>query len=560
MNPAFFLAVGLLVLPGCAAMYANQGSKPGTVPCYVQSEGEGWGREADGAFTKAWDLGTGSAEQILRESPKFYGLWDRPFDKQPEERRKQPMDTTRRDLPAAMDAGGRNPDHISWDLVTVANATVVSFRPASPNPEPKVRAWTPGGNSGELRLFVTWRGCARMEAVDRCENEVMTMSMRVTGTGSCVPDEAPLLVEYTLNQREQSVRAHGQTWTNRVGSAPEARQVSVKEGAVNLAKVEPNEAATGQIPVRLLDQSGEQLLWQGSVTVGDFSNPTRQEVTALFAAGEEKLGRDAYQELSVQDASFDAQVAKARADGIQELVRRCEGTPFCFMQADIVRPKGSDLPGDDEVRKVLVPSLIKNADAVQGNDGDAMVGAGYLLMAAFSWEPKDQAVLSKLAALEARFGPKLADGTISDPNATRLFEGLFPNSQYLDAKSAHDASANQAAAADRENRRLARIWEDVEEYGDDVAIKRFRARLARQISPSRQTMAGAARMEQHAQAILHDDFCPAKKRFIQASSRKVYDEWARNKCQNNPPTTSGRDGDEVTLTQDCRAVYATACP
>lgn len=113
----------------------------------------------------------------------------------------------------------------------------------------------------------------------------------------------------------------------------------------------------------------------------------------------------------------------------------------------------------------------------------------------------------------------------------------------------------QAAAA-----RIDGLWSDVTEAGDDLARKRHQVAVVSQIANNPRMIQSVRTMQTINAAIVVEKYCPAKKAFIQGVNAAEFQTRATKHCRDDAPTGQGLSGAEITLTADCNAVYATACP
>lgn len=67
-------------------------------------------------------------------------------------------------------------------------------------------------------------------------------------------------------------------------------------------------------------------------------------------------------------------------------------------------------------------------------------------------------------------------------------------------------------------------------------------------------------MEMFSKAVVTEQYCPAKKAFVQQASITEFVKRSSAHCKDDPPTGSGLSGAQVTLDRQCSEVYATACP
>lgn len=554
----------LLALPlaGCASLFQGMlGDKPsGSGTCSIPHETSDWKRESSDVYVKKWDLGSGSLEDIKRLAPGFYAFpvampSDNTFFGREDALRRQQGAQANNDFRQELLVGmgtQRNPDNLRLEPGRLDGLTLLSVRPPTANREPSVRLWRSSGESLSGRLLVTWKGCARIEATDKCEKGHLSTSVRIAGTGSCIP-EGRMLAEITLNHRREQYRP---------SLRPKPREVVAVEGGVQAFAPEANEEATGEVPVRLLSPDGQHEYWKGIIKAGSFTEATRDEVLALFKSGDETAGAEAFRALSIPaDAAFDGEVAKARLEGVRQLLGRCAGKPDRLGVSAPLKPKGQPIPGDDEVGKALVPAMLAAADSIQGAGSQAFMSLTFLLTKAGSWDTTNLTTYrTRFDALEDRFGPAVADGKISEKVALDMFRTLFPSSKHLEALGARRAAEGQAAASERAQRQHDELWENVEYPAVEIAQKRYGVRFIRQNARDPRSQAGANRMEQHVAMIIRDQYCPARKAFVAAAGIKEFQARAATKCREDAPVGTGLGGTQITLTSDCQAAFSTGCP
>jgi len=66
-------------------------------------------------------------------------------------------------------------------------------------------------------------------------------------------------------------------------------------------------------------------------------------------------------------------------------------------------------------------------------------------------------------------------------------------------------------------------------------------------------------MEVHLPILIKETYCPAKGDFVRAGGAEEFRQRAASKCKDDPPVTSGAGGAEVTLEEDCRAIFDSSC-
>jgi len=110
------------------------------------------------------------------------------------------------------------------------------------------------------------------------------------------------------------------------------------------------------------------------------------------------------------------------------------------------------------------------------------------------------------------------------------------------------------------------LWGSVQAVGDDIAAELGKRDLARSLEPQMpplsrmQTERAIQRMMAHQQAVISEQYCPARKAFVAQLGLAEFAKSVAAHCKNDPPVASGQGGEDVPLTSQCQAAYATACP
>ncbi len=105
------------------------------------------------------------------------------------------------------------------------------------------------------------------------------------------------------------------------------------------------------------------------------------------------------------------------------------------------------------------------------------------------------------------------------------------------------------------------LWSTVAGVADDLTQKEYAVQVAKKWG------AAQPRLQRQLpqivainQAIVRDQYCPAKKAFIQGVSLAEFQRRATAHCQTAAPVGQGISGAQVTLTSECTTVYAMPCP
>jgi uncharacterized membrane protein len=107
---------------------------------------------------------------------------------------------------------------------------------------------------------------------------------------------------------------------------------------------------------------------------------------------------------------------------------------------------------------------------------------------------------------------------------------------------------------------VARLSNDIEVIATDLAEKKFLSTFAAQNLQGRRNAIALGRMQEHMEAIRVEAYCPKKKNLMLLIHPPDFAALAKKHCEENPPTAGGLSGEQVTLTNECKAVYATPCP
>jgi hypothetical protein len=104
------------------------------------------------------------------------------------------------------------------------------------------------------------------------------------------------------------------------------------------------------------------------------------------------------------------------------------------------------------------------------------------------------------------------------------------------------------------------LWGSVVEVGDDLAQKRHAATLLAQVASRPSQLRDLRQIQLVNAASIPERYCPARKAFLQVTGAAEFQRRAVAHCKDSPPTGPGLSGAQVTLSAECTAVYATACP
>ncbi len=106
---------------------------------------------------------------------------------------------------------------------------------------------------------------------------------------------------------------------------------------------------------------------------------------------------------------------------------------------------------------------------------------------------------------------------------------------------------------------IEQLWQGLVTVADDLASKRFIARYATQQARGARGQRQVQLMQQHMAEFQREEYCPARKAFVDAAGQAEFRKRTQAKCKDDPPVAGGLNGPE-NLTADCRAVFAGGCP
>lgn len=105
------------------------------------------------------------------------------------------------------------------------------------------------------------------------------------------------------------------------------------------------------------------------------------------------------------------------------------------------------------------------------------------------------------------------------------------------------------------------LWSAVAQAASEVVLTRYRAQYAStHFPPSRRNVRGIEKMHSYAAALVPERYCPAVNEYVAFAGRASFLKSAKATCDESPPIADSIGGEEVPLTAQCRAMYATACP
>lgn len=502
---------------------------------------------------KTWDLGTGRAADVRRTAPGFYALrpagWTPPgtfFAADAALREKKGIDERNERRLRALEQA-KTPE-LRIEPTSLDDVDVYDVVPAARHVGATVHVVPVAG--GGAALVVTPGHCPHVVAADACRDERLRTTLSVDGTVPCIG---------ALSVSDGDVLA-----SVRGGPAePVDFKEPLKLGADGLGPVR------GLVRVDLRLRGARRAFWSRDVQVGDVAGATPDEVLTLLAApGTRGAAAVAYQKVDPtwRTPDFDARVADLRAARLKKLVAAA-ATPEEAVGVLSRVAIGRGLPGDDRLRAILKPRL-RDALGQVAADGavtrEKLELGENLVGGLRRWAPSLD-IGAQAKQFEDRYGPAVSSGGVGNDADRATFASLFPKSPYAaaieknEAKERAEAAKKAAAAqnaADADD-----AWQDLEQVGDQIAQNRFRASFARKYAPPTLRTERAIRaVTAYTRGMIDEQFCPAKKKFIKLAGSADYRRRAAAHCKDEPPTGSGVNGAEITLTSQCRVAFATPCP
>ena len=162
------------------------------------------------------------------------------------------------------------------------------------------------------------------------------------------------------------------------------------------------------------------------------------------------------------------------------------------------------------------------------------------------------------------------DGTRCTALAIQLWHAPKPN--LADAKVAMQKGCDAgvqvactgAAKIDQEIKAAAAqidsLWSNVIEAGDDLATKHFQIGMMAKLANRPHLVMQLQQMRTITASIISERYCPAKRAVVQATNAAEFTRRAAAHCKDEPPSAQGLSGASVSLTDECKQVYATSCP
>jgi hypothetical protein len=145
--------------------------------------------------------------------------------------------------------------------------------------------------------------------------------------------------------------------------------------------------------------------------------------------------------------------------------------------------------------------------------------------------------------------PKLAD-------ARRYFQRACDG----DVLHACDAIPGVDEQIQRATARMESLWGAVVAVGDDLTQKVFAAEKLEKVATAPHLIRALEQLRTINRATVAERYCPAKKEFLAVATASEFGQRVAAHCRDQAPTGAGLSGAWITLTSQCQAVYATACP
>lgn len=500
---------------------------------------------------KVHDLGTGSAADIARHSPHYFA--QKPFLGAGEDGRANSVDISydnqRRVNARRMGAIQRARLGGELRIKPVSESTVEFIPTEEPTPM-RLRVWR-FEKGGFFALFSPGT-CPHVKAQDSCEDGKLVSRPYVDGVIECIGGSSTDDGRYALSLNS--------TWSSAtkptVLAAGEVRNV---DG--------PSRGAQAAASIRSAD--GSAVLWEGSVVVNDFSDPTPEEVLAVAGAVVmERPLAEGYTALADYQLTeqFNEEITKRRAAGAAKATKAIQDSS-AFAGYLMYLALGANVPGDAEVLAELRPRMESVlGEAVQeANEKALACGAQAIITTRDAGAPP----LAGEKPFEEAFGSLIASGGLRDERLVAAFSKLFPDSAHLRAYNDQLEEQERLAQAERDRKAAQaaqdELWNPLQEVADQIATINWKAHFAASMMPrmspssQAQTKMAIGRMRAHIAALTQDSYCPAKRAFISEISAAEFTRRAAEHCKNDPPVDSGEGGEEVTLTSQCKEAYATTC-
>jgi len=480
---------------------------------------------------RTWDLGTGRALEVRRIAPGFWALRDegwapsnQPLAIADQDREAADLRKVNRLRVESLDLA----KGISRQAARVGDMDVVDLVPDGGVPY-QFRAIT--NDDKTIGILATAGECPHVVAHSTCENQTLRTDVRVEGTLRCV---GPYSVssDYVEINSDASARHTRLPFGEMLNTPPD-------RGSLTFTIFAPGSKFELATVTRQID---------------DLTDPVPEEVLATLRAGREPVAAKLYQTLadSFRTANFEKNIVELRVTRANTVSDR----PAAITKYMAGLSLGS-LPGDKEVSEVLARQLSGLAAA----DPSA---ANLELAATIGKTCTDHGVQRPdLSAMEAKYGPLLTTSLYGNEKAEAAFYQLFPDSHFNhDVMAMHTQEMVQRRNADAEaqdHADLDQLWEDVRSQGDSLAELTFKIAFAEKTFDQRRARRGILNMRAGREMVVRNGYCPAKKAFVTRAGTSEFSKRATQHCKDEPPTSTGLAGAEITLTRECRVVFATGC-
>ncbi|GEM_PF-2977465 len=504
------------------------------------------------ADDKTWNLGTGRALDVRRKAQGFWALraerWVPP---------NQPllMEDAVKEAVGLSKANRRR--HRSLELASgltqqstqVDDLNVVDFVPEGDvghrfrvftvgEPQDPKRVY--GQPQGEVALLATVGECPRVVAESTCKDGTLKTIVTVDGKVPCMgPFTVGLYVDIDL------------------GDGSPRRKLPFGE---------PLQLPGGQkrLSFRVFQAGSDLELGEVTRDIDEFSDPVPAEALAALSLDREDVAARLYENLSAATRTdelkvkiTEARVARARA---------FSGRPGPATRW-LTTMKIGTLPGDPEVLRIT-GERIGSALTELGRDETPTsekfrVGASLVRFVRAHSSETAAAADEGLSVFEAHYGPLFVKAKIDDQKDWEAFIELYPRSKYSaelkDIIGQLDRLAVANASAERIEKETDQLWDDVRSKGDSLAELAFKISFAQKHFDPGRVRRSLENMRAYRALLIENTYCPAKKAFVDGAGAAEFIKRGAQHCKEEPPTSSGLAGATITLTDECRAAFATGC-
>lgn len=458
--------------------------------------------------SKEWDLGTGSASDIERLAPDFAGTESRL------------RDVAAAELPPGMTAHRLANYGVEIRTVPIRKEKIRVLRP----PRDRTTSW----------LMLIPGECHRLVATKSCAAGRPKLAIATSGSSPCIAGQSIEGIEVTADLRGTGASPLPPFKPVRIGKPPKEVTLFLGSGSKRL---------TAETTAHFDPETTEEEVLTLIGSPGDL---------AFFA-------QSAYRAMKDPSPEFDRRVAQARLDAGKAHLARVDD-PNDVLGLIFAGEPMADMPGSEAVKPLIVQRLVELLDAA-ASDPSKHGFATVLPLFTFHQQLAGP-VPSKTAGLvEQAYGPAMAQAEKKDQDA---FLRIFPDGKFGDGiRAAQKERSNAAqAASDAKEKAWKKddLWDTLKEEGDQLAQLKYKIRYATQHFPgTRRNKQGIRNMQLHYAAIVRDSFCPAKREFSKLMSTAEFAKRSKAHCDDEPPTIWSDSGEEIALTADCRAAFASGC-